>query len=36
VLVSGVVTRAIELRDAYRSELESMKAKKEKWTCPHF
>lgn len=30
VLVSGVVTRAIELRDAYRSELESMKAKKEK------
>jgi 20S proteasome alpha/beta subunit len=30
VLVSGVVTRAIELRDAYRSELESMKAKNEK------
>lgn len=30
VLVSGVVTRAIELRDAYRFELESMKAKKEK------
>jgi 20S proteasome alpha/beta subunit len=30
VLVSGLVTRAVELRDAYRSELESMKAKKEK------
>lgn len=30
VLVSGVVTRAIELRDAYRSELESMKAKKKR------
>lgn len=32
VLVSGVVTRAVELRDAYRSELESMKSKKEKLT----
>ena len=32
VLVSGVVTRAVELRDAYRFELESMKAKKEKLT----
>jgi 20S proteasome alpha/beta subunit len=30
VLVSGLVTRAVELRDAYRSELETMKAKKEK------
>lgn len=30
VLVSGVVTRAVELRDAYRSELESMRVKKKK------
>lgn len=30
VLVSGLVTRAVELRDAYRSELESMRAKKKK------
>jgi 20S proteasome alpha/beta subunit len=30
VLVSGVVTRAVELRDAYRSELESMRAKSTK------
>lgn len=30
VLVSGLVTRAVELRDAYRAELELMKAKKEK------
>jgi len=29
VLVSGVVTRAVELRDAYRSELKSMKARNE-------
>jgi 20S proteasome alpha/beta subunit len=30
MLVSGVVTRAVELRDAYRAELESMKARGEK------
>lgn len=32
VLVSGVVTRAVELRDAYKAELEEMKARKEKLT----
>jgi 20S proteasome alpha/beta subunit len=30
LLVSGVVTRAVELRDAYRAELRKMSAKKEK------
>ena len=32
VLVSGVVTRAVELRDAYRAALESMKENHEKLT----
>jgi 20S proteasome alpha/beta subunit len=32
VLVSGLVTRAVELRDAYRAELDSMKARKERLT----
>jgi hypothetical protein len=32
VLVSGVVTRAVELRDAYRTELANMKERGEKLT----
>ncbi len=32
VLVSGVVTRAVELRDAYRDELDAMKSRNEKLT----